>query len=504
MKRSSGILLPVFSLASAHGIGSLGRQAYKFIDFLRAAGQKYWQMLPLGPTGFGDSPYQSFSSYAGNSYLIDLDLLIENGLLLKEEVEGINWGNDPGKVDYGIMYKHREPLLKKAFSRFFSDCASDTKDSIYLKYGFYKFCDDNCDWLEDYALFMALKRHFGMAPWLEWPDEDIRKYLPEAVEKYKTLLADEIKYHRFVQYLFFSQWEKLRRYGKEQGIKFIGDLPIYVSMDSADAWTSTRILQFDENGTPLGVGGVPPDYFSETGQLWGNPLYDWDEMKKDGYSWWMRRIAASVGMFDCIRLDHFRGFDSYWRVPFRNDTAVEGEWVSGPGIDFINLIKEQFPDLEVIAEDLGYLAESAYKLVEESGFPSMKVLQFAFNPEDLSVHLPSKHTPNSVVYTGTHDNTTARGWAEKEATAKELSYAEKYFKSCTEDGWSWKFICSAMGSAAALCIVQLQDYLNLPVSARINTPGTIGGNWQWRLTGGELKDELAERIAEISRCYSRA
>ncbi|GAB1477079.1 4-alpha-glucanotransferase [Bacillota bacterium] len=503
MKRSSGILLPVFSLPSPYGIGTLGREAYNFIDFLAAAGQKHWQMLPLGPTGFGDSPYQSFSSYAGNPYFIDLNLLIENGLMLKNEVEEISWGDDPGRVDYEILYRYREPLLKKAFRRFFEGSQPGAGEKTTLKDDFSQFCRDNLSWLDDYALFMALKGHFDMAPWHEWHDEDIRRYLPEAAEKYKLLLSEEIKYHRFVQYLFFSQWGRLREYGKEHGIKFIGDLPIYVSMDSADSWTSKGKLQFDENAVPLGVSGVPPDYFSETGQLWGNPLYNWEEMRKDGYTWWMRRIAAAAGMFDCIRLDHFRGFDSYWRIPFGNDTAVEGEWLAGPGIDFISRVKEQFPNLEVIAEDLGNLTESVHKLLAESGFPGMKVLLFAFSQGDSSEHLPPNYNSNSVVYTGTHDNTTVRGWIEKEASIEELSFAEKYFESCPKNGWNWRFICTAMESVADLCIVQLQDYLSLPDHARINTPGTLGGNWQWRLIGGELKDELAKKIAEMSGFYGR-
>ncbi len=495
MQRSSGILLPVFSLPSPYGIGTFGREAYNFIDFLQAAGQKYWQMLPLGPTGFGDSPYQSFSAYGGNPYFIDLDILIEEGLLDRDEVEGIFWGENPAKVDYGTLYSQRELLLRKAFSRFRLEGGWGES--------FEAFCRANAGWLEDYTLYMALKKHFDMKPWQEWEDEDIRLRRPDAIKKYTEFLRDDVRYHLFSQFLFFSQWNALRAYGKEKGIGFIGDLPIYVSMDSADAWASPAFLQIDGEGKPLGVAGVPPDYFSATGQLWGNPLYDWDAMKQDGYSWWMRRIAVSAGMFDIIRLDHFRGLESYWSVPRDEDTAVKGKWLPGPGMDFIEKLKRQFPGLDIIAEDLGLLTEEVHKLLADSGFPGMKVLQFAFGSGNDCDYLPHKFNPNSVVYTGTHDNTTVRGWLEEEASEGERIYAEKYFGLSWEEGKNWGFIRGAMGSVANLCVVQMQDYLNLPNSARINTPATLGGNWQWRLTEGQATAELAGRISQMTGLYGR-
>ncbi len=502
MKRSSGILLPVFSLPSPYGIGTLGKEAYNFIDFLQAAGQKYWQMLPLGPTGFGDSPYQSLSSFAGNPYFIDLNPLVEQGLLTRDEVDQTPWGQEPTDIGYQALYLNREGLLRTAFARFcyneikFSEGRTDEEI-------FGPFYQENRHWLEDYALYAAVKKHFQMRPWHQWDDEGIRLRRPEALKRYEEMLREDISYHIFTQYLFFTQWEALRDYGKAKGIDFIGDLPIYIAMDSADAWSARGCLQLTEEGKPMGVAGVPPDYFSETGQLWGNPLYDWDKVKEDGYAWWMERIRASARMFDIIRLDHFRGFESYWSVPFGELTAVGGKWMKGPGMDFIRMVKERFPSLEIIAEDLGILTEEVHRLVEDSGFPGMKVLQFAFGSGNRCGYLPHMYGNNAVVYTGTHDNTTVRGWLEEEATETERSYAVKYFGLSGEEGWNWGFIRGAMSSVADLCIVQMQDYLNLPGTARTNIPGTLGGNWQWRLTKDQLTEALAERIANICRLYNR-
>ncbi len=493
MKRSSGILLPVFSLPSSYGIGTFGKEAYNFIDFLVAAEQEYWQMLPVGPTGFGDSPYQSFSAYAGNPYFIDLEFMAEGGLLSREEIELVPQGEDPIQVNYGILYHQRRSLLRKGFSRF------DPQYDVAFDY----FCKANADWLNDYALYMSLKQHFDMKPWQDWEDAGIRLYRRESVEKYSEFLQKDILFHCFIQFLFFSQWNGLRSYAKQKGIKFIGDIPIYLSMDSADAWASSEILQYDKERRPLKVGGVPPDYFSETGQLWGNPLYDWDEMKKDGYSFWIRRLAASSEMFDAVRLDHFRGFESYWSVPFGEATAVKGEWMPGPGMDLIGRIKEKFPKLCIIAEDLGCLTPEVHELVRAAGFPGMNVLQFAFGSGNRCSYLPHRHNINSVVYTGTHDNTTVRGWFEDKAQEEERIYAKKYLGLSSEEGWNWGFIRGAMGSPADLCIVQMQDYLDLPDSARTNTPGTLGGNWMWRLAPGQLTDGLAGKIAEMTRLYDR-
>ncbi len=499
MERSSGILLPIFSLPSAYGIGTFGSEAYNFIDFLSHAGQKYWQVLPLGPTGFGDSPYQCFSTFAGNPLFIDLDLLAEDGLLNGRELKEMYWGGDPTKVDYVTLYNERMPLLRKAFTAY----GAKVQEGRLNDGPFREFCRTHGEWLEDYAFFMALKEHFQMKSWLEWEDEGIRLRLPEAIAGYKQLLGEEIPYHTFVQYLFFTQWQELRSYGREKGIRIIGDLPIYVSLDSADAWTGSCCLKLDEHGFPTEVGGVPPDGFSETGQLWGNPLYHWDAMKEDGYAWWMNRIGATAELFDIIRLDHFRGLESYWSIPYGEETAVNGKWMRGPGMDFIEGIKECFPDLFFIAEDLGFLTEEVHRMVEESGFPGMKVLQFAFGSGNRCHYLPHMYEPNTVVYTGTHDNTTARDWLEKESSEGELDYARKYLGLSEEEGWDRGFIRGAMGSVANLCIVQMQDYLNLPGTARINKPGTLGGNWQWRLAKGQLTQALAERIAYTAGLYNR-
>lgn len=463
MKRSSGILLPVFSLPSKYGIGDFGREAYNFIDFLEKAGQSYWQILPLGPTGFGDSPYQSFSTFAGNPYFIDLDGLVAEGLLLSSELEAVNWGTDPEKVDYGVLYQEREKVLKKAFQRF--EAAGMAKDD------FLEFCQANKDWLEDYGNFMGEKQ-----------------------------------YHRFVQFVFFDQWEKLRNYAHIKGIKIIGDLPIYISMDSSDAKAAAKWLKLDDKNQPAWVAGVPPDYFAEKGQLWGNPIYDWSRMKRDGYSWWMKRLEAAASMFDALRLDHFRGFESYWQVPYGRTDAIGGEWVKGPGWHFLKRVKKNFPGLEIIAEDLGILSPEVHKLLEKTGYPGMKVLQFAFASGANNEHLPHNHVKNSVVYTGTHDNNTIKGWLDEDASLEEKEFLAKYFGMGALNGnekWSRSLIKGAMASVANLCVIPIQDYLDLASDARINTPSTVGGNWQWRLNKSQLTDQLAEEIREITLVYGR-
>ena len=493
MKRSSGILMPISSLPSPHGIGTLGAEARKFVDFLADAGQSWWQILPVGPTSYGDSPYQSFSAYAGNPYLIDLDLLCEDGLLTPAEVNAVSWGTDPARVDYSAIYNGRFPLLHLAMERGWERDADKVK----------AFSEENDAWLPDYALFMALKRHFGMSAWTEWPDEDIRLRRPEAVARYREELADDIRLFTYIQYLFFRQWEALRSYAHEKGIGIIGDLPIYVAMDSADVWADPRAFQLDERNVPAEVAGVPPDYFTADGQLWGNPLYDWDAMKADGYTWWIRRIAGASRLYDILRIDHFRGLESYWAVPYGETTAKVGRWVKGPGMDLMNVLTEKFPNIQFIAEDLGYLTPEVRQLLEDSGLPGMKVLQFAFDSREAANYLPHTYPRHCVCYAGTHDNSTLMGWKDEAAPA-DIAMAREYLGLHDEEGFNWGVLRGGQSSVADLFIAQMQDYLGLGSEARMNIPGILGGNWQWRMLPGQITDELTARIARMTSLYGRS
>ena len=493
MKRSSGILMPISSLPSPHGIGTLGAEARKFVDFLADAGQSWWQILPVGPTSYGDSPYQSFSAYAGNPYLIDLDLLCEDGLLTPAEVNAVSWGTDPARVDYSAIYNGRFPLLHLAMERGWERDADKVK----------AFSEENDAWLPDYALFMALKRHFGMNAWTEWPDEDIRLRRPEAVARYREELADDIRLFTYIQYLVFRQWEALRAYAHEKGIGIIGDLPIYVAMDSADVWADPRAFQLDERNVPAEVAGVPPDYFTADGQLWGNPLYDWDAMKADGYTWWIRRIAGASRLYDILRIDHFRGLESYWAVPYGETTAKVGRWVKGPGMDLMNVLTEKFPNIQFIAEDLGYLTPEVRQLLEDSGLPGMKVLQFAFDSREAANYLPHTYPRHCVCYAGTHDNSTLMGWKDEAAPA-DIAMAREYLGLHDEEGFNWGVLRGGQSSVADLFIAQMQDYLGLGSEARMNTPGILGGNWQWRMLPGQITDELTARIARMTSLYGRS
>lgn len=491
-ERSSGILMPVSSLPSPYGIGTLGRAAYDFVDFLCDAGQSWWQVLPVGPTSFGDSPYQSFSSFAGNPYFIDLDMLVEDGLLTKEEIDAVDFGDRDDRVNYGRIYNERFKLLETATERGWARDAEKTLD----------FARENRKWLSDYALFMALKRHFGMRSWAEWDDESIRMRTPEAVERYTDELSDDIRLFTYIQYLFFKQWAALREYAKERGVGIIGDLPIYVAMDSADVWAEPQFFQLDEKNVPTSVAGVPPDYFSADGQLWGNPLYRWDVMKNDGYGWWIRRVEGARKLYDAIRIDHFRGLESYWSVPYGETTAKNGKWLKGPGIDFVHVITSWFSDMRFIAEDLGYLTPEVRDLLSQSGLPGMKVLQFAFDAREPSNYLPHTYTSHCVCYTGTHDNTTAAAW-EKEAAAADVEYCRKYLAVSGGESIAHAMIRAGMASVAELFVAQLQDYLELGADCRMNTPGTLGLNWQWRVTSDALTPELAEKIRDMTVLYGR-
>lgn len=484
--------MPISALPSRYGIGTLGKKAYEFADFLKRAGQRYWQLLPLGPTSYGDSPYQSFSSFAGNPYFIDLEELVDDKLLRKSELDSINWGTEPRYIDYGKIYESRFKVLEKA-----KKCGWERdREAVKL------FEEENSRWLPDYALFMALKRHFGMKSWTQWPDEGARLHRAESLDKYRDLLKDDVELFIYIQYLFFKQWTKLKAYINSLGIGIIGDIPIYVAMDSADVWAEPEFFKLDEQNVPEAVSGVPPDYFSEDGQLWGNPLYDWERMESDGFGWWIRRIDGASKLYDIIRVDHFRGFDSYWVVPYGAETAKQGEWAKGPGMKLVGVLNSWFGNLEFIAEDLGEATDGVRQLLADSGWPGMKVLEFAFDSKESSNFLPHTYTENCICYTGTHDNSPIALWRE-EASAEDLAYAERYLGINDREGFNWGFIRGGMGSVAKLFVAQMQDYLELGRYHRMNTPGTQSGNWQWRLLDGEASDELADKIFEAAKLYAR-
>ncbi|MBE6990870.1 MAG: 4-alpha-glucanotransferase [Ruminococcaceae bacterium] len=493
MTRSSGILMPVTSLPSPHGIGTFGRAAYDFADFLHAAGQRYWQVLPLGPTSYGDSPYQSFSTHAGNPYFIDLDLLVEDGLLTEQEIDAVDWGGEARHVDYGRIYEGRFDVLARARERGWER----DREAVAA------FAAENSRWLPDYALFMACKRRFGMRPWTEWEDEALRLRRGDALERYRALLREDVELFVYIQFLFFRQWNALRDYVHSLGIRIIGDLPIYVAMDSADVWAEPQFFQLDEDGMPREVAGVPPDYFSADGQLWGNPLYDWERMKDDGYGWWIRRIDAAGRLYDVLRIDHFRGFDSYWAVPYGETTARAGRWVQGPGMDLVDVLNGWFPQLRFIAEDLGYPTPGVAKLLADSGWPGMKVLEFAFDSRDSSSYLPHTYTPYCICYTGTHDNSPLALWRE-EAAPEDIAYAARYLGLNEQEGFCRGVIRGGMSSVAELFVAQMQDYLALGRGHRMNTPGTRSGNWTWRMLPGEATAELAAEIRGMTVMYGRA
>ena len=494
-ERSSGILFHPTSLPGKYGIGTLGKEAYAFIDFLKKSRQKLWQIFPLGPTGYGDSPYQSFSSFAGNPYLIDFDLLIEAHLLSEEDLRDVFFGDNEEYIDYGAIYNQKYPLLRKAYENFKSSDNHEMRENLE------HFKRENASWLNDYSLYISLKNHFNGLPWNEWA-HDIKNREHGAMEHYKNELADDIEYHNFIQFLFFKQWGDVKRYANENGIKIIGDIPIFVAADSSDAWANPEIFLFDEERKPVKVAGVPPDYFSATGQLWGNPLYNWQKLKETNYSWWVERVRANLSTCDIIRIDHFRGFEAYWAVPYGDDTAINGQWEPGPGIDLFNAIKSQLGELPIIAEDLGLMTQGVIDLREATGFPGMKILGFAFDSGEENDYLPHTYTKNCVVYTGTHDNDTLIGWFQK-AKEEDRQFARDYLNSRSDDEIHWDAIRGAWSSVASMAISPVQDFLGLGSEARINTPGVAAGNWQWRLIHGVLTDELAERIAKLTRVYSR-
>ncbi len=492
--RKSGILLPISSLPAAYGIGTFSKQAYQFVDFLVEAGQKLWQILPLGPTGYGDSPYQSFSTFAGNPYFIDLQEFVDAGYISKKDCEKLNFGTNPEYVDYGQMYGSRYLVLEKAYENALEDGIQETDD-------YQQFLRRNKYWLKDYALYMAVKEAFGNTCWTEWED-DIRLRQPEAMRQYEKEYSYEIGFYYFQQYYFEKQWKQLKQYANERGIEIVGDIPIYVAFDSADTWANPRLFQLDEENLPVGVAGCPPDAFSETGQLWGNPLYDWAYHKETKYAWWMRRVEHCYELYDILRIDHFRGFDAYWSIPYGDEDATGGKWMKGPGMDLFKTMNRKFGDMKVIAEDLGFLTDSVIALLEESGFPGMKVLQFAFGGDADNAYLPHNHIPNSVVYTGTHDNETIVGWYENlEEERKEQ--VDTYFGLEEGRDVNWVFIRAALSSVAETVIIPMQDYLGLGNEARINLPSSLGKNWEWRMKEEACSKKLAKKIHDLTKIYGR-
>ncbi|MDL2238072.1 4-alpha-glucanotransferase [Christensenellaceae bacterium OttesenSCG-928-K19] len=492
MKRSAGVLMHITSLPSPYGIGTMGKAAFEYVDFLKACGQGYWQILPLNPTGFGDSPYQCFSTFAGNPYLIDLDLLREQGLLKKKEYEGLDWGSDPESVDYGKVYNNKFKVLAVAAGR-----ARLIENKKYNK-----FCRKNEWWLHDYARYMAIKGRNGMRSWMEWEDEGLRLHKADKVEAYAEKHEEDVHFWMYIQFLFFEQWGKLKRYANEKGVKIIGDIPIYVAPDSADVWAGRKNFLFDDDHSFSCYAGVPPDYFCEDGQFWGNPIYNWDHMKKNNYDWWIKRLVHLESLYDMIRIDHFRGFQSYYSIDRNETTARNGQWREGPCMDFFGEVKKQLKDFPIIAEDLGFLTPEVHAMRQKTGYPGMKVLQFAFDPKGESDYLPHKYEKNCVVYTGTHDNTTLAGWLD-EAGKDELRFAARYGAFTKKEGYCWGMLRLMHSSVANLAIAQMQDYLELSADARMNTPATFGKNWRWRVKPGYAKPALAKRIRRMVRLYGR-
>ena len=502
MKRACGVLLPISSLPSPYGIGTFSKEAYEFVDNLSKAGQCYWQILPLGPTSYGDSPYQSLSAFAGNLYYIDLDKLIEEGLLSNEDLKDIEWFDDKCYVDYGKLYENREKLLKKAYIKFKETL--DEKDSVK----FNKQIDELLEDTKTYCLYQAIK---GKS-WDQW-DEDLRCFDDAAIKKAKIRLNKEIEFFCWVQTVFNKQWSELKKYANGKGIEIIGDMPIYVAFDSAEAWSKAQLFLFDEEHMPKVVAGCPPDYFAKEGQLWGNPLYDWDYHKKNNYEWWIKRLEYALSVYDYVRVDHFRAFDEYYSIEYGAENAIEGIWNEGPGMNIFNKMTEYFQKkypgkyeegLPIIAEDLGLMTDSVIKLVEDSGFPAMKVLEFAFDQNPENMYLPHNYVRNCVAYTGTHDNSPLRAWLET------LSHDDRLFmiryqgsENTPYEYLHWDSIRTVMSSIADTVIIPMQDYLGLGEESRINTPSTMGNNWKWRMKSDEFSEELIWHMSMLSGIYGR-
>ena len=491
-KRSSGVLMHITSLPGEFGIGTFGKSAYDFVDFLEETKQTYWQILPLTTTSYGDSPYQSFSAVAGNLNLIDFSLLKEEGLLEESDYSNVNFGDNPEKVDYALLFEARRPILEKAV-------ANTTKNSEVLA-EIEKFEAENSSWLADYAEYMAIKESFGYQSFIHW-DEDIKNGEEAAREKYRTELQDSIRYYTVTQYFFFKQWLALKEYANKKGIKIIGDMPIYVSADSVEMWTMPELFKVDGNNEPLYVAGCPADDFSPTGQLWGNPIYDWTKHKEQGFSWWIYRVQESFKIYDVLRIDHFKGFSDFWQIDRDAENAVNGTWEAGPGIELFQKIKEQLGDLPIIAENLGFIDEKAEKLLDDSGYPGMKILQFAFPGED-NLDRPHHYTQNSVAYTGTHDNDVVNGWYEK-LSESEKELVSEYLNRRNEEKITEAMIRGIYSSVSDYAIVTMQDLLDKDATSRMNVPSTVGENWEWRMIAEDLTDERKEFLEKITVRYSR-
>jgi len=504
--RSSGILLHPTSLPGRHGIGSLGPEAYRFIDFLHGASQQIWQVLPLGPTGYGDSPYQCFSAFAGNPLLISLDKLAEDGLLSEDDLAGAPSFSDE-EVDYGPVAEFKLPLLRRAFKNFKRRASQHDRDD------FASFCHRAAFWLDDYALFMAIREAHSYALWTNW-EKEIADRQPQAIAYWSEKLADEIQARKYWEYLFFKQWTELRDYCHQQDIKIMGDMPIFISHDSADVWAHRELFHLDERGNPTVVAGVPPDYFSETGQLWGNPLYRWDAVARTGYQWWIDRLRSILLLVDIVRLDHFRGFEAYWEVPATEKTAVNGRWVKGPGVALFNALEKALGKVPIVAENLGTITPEVEQLREQCGFPGMAILQFAFvGDPKTSVHVPHNYVRNTVAYTGNHDNDTIVGWWAGENNgastrsldeiSREKAFAKRYLDT---DGHeiNWVVIRAILASVAEMAIIPLQDVLGLGSEARMNVPARPSGNWRWRYRSEMLTKEIQERLRELTVIYGRS
>lgn len=492
--RGAGVLLSISSLPSPYGIGCFSKEAYEFVDSLYAAGQKYWQILPLGPTSFGDSPYQSFSTFAGNPYFIDPLTLVEKGWITKEECDAYPFGKKEDRVDYAAVYRSRFKLLRTAFKN----------SGIEKKKEFQDFVKDNESWLPDYALFMVLKDKSNGKSWIEW-DEDLKFRKKEALQKAKKELKDEITFYEFVQFEFASEWSRLKQYANEKGISIIGDLPIYVALDSSDTWGNAELFKLDEKMEPVVVAGCPPDAFSADGQLWGNPIYNWVYQEGTGYEWWISRMRHCLNLYDVIRIDHFRGFDEYYEIPFPAENAKKGKWEKGPGFKLFKKMKEELGEVNIIAEDLGFLTPSVLKLVKKTGFPGMKVLQFAFDPREESDYLPHNYDKNSIVYTGTHDNDTTVSWYETiaEADKKLLHSYLNIPKDTKVKDIPWELIRSAFASVSKVAVVPMQDILSLDGKARMNRPSALGGNWEWRMKKNAFNQAKQKKLLALTKLYGR-